>query len=435
MAVDIEEALILPLYYMERVGFNADREYLLKSQERMKQIILYERNKLCSLAGCPIKSGQHKLVKEVLTNKFNMDIVTTNKVELDRILTKLRKENPDNPVVEFISTLQLLRRLEKWYVVYLTRFIEMLTDDDKLYTTINQVGTVSGRVTSDFQQFPKQGVDYNGDIIFTPRQLVKVPDNEYNGIVYLDYSQIELRVQALYTILIGHPDKDLCRAYAPYECIQHENEWYLKENPDVKWEPLDVHGHTAKIAFNIDEAHPKYKECRNVGKTVNFAKNYGAQEACIAAMFPEFTVEQIRNINESYYTAFPGIREYHKYCMDIAKRQSHATNLFGIRYYNVSGHALINMLIQGSSAFLLKLKIIELYKYCKDNNIKSKFQMNIHDELSWIRHKDEPDETFFKFQQILECWEDAQIPIVAEMEFTKTTWADKNKVEGTTISW
>ena len=87
------------------------------------------------------------------------------------------------------------------------------------------------------------------------------------------------------------------------------------------------------------------------------------------------------------------------------------------------------MLIQGSAAFYLKLKIIELYKYCKENNIKSKFQMQIHDELSWEYDKEDPPEIFFKFKEIMEDWKDTKVPIIADMEATSDKWADKKDIE------
>lgn len=428
-ALDLEERLIIPFYEMERVGFNVDVAYLKETKATLKQVILKERAQLCVLAKQHIKSGQHKVVKDILNNVYGLNIHTTNKDELDKIYTNLKQADADNPAIEFIHILQLLRRLEKWYAVYLLRFMKMLTTDNKLYTMINQVSTVSGRVSSDFQQFPKEGIKYKDNIIFNPRRLVKVPGDMYPEIIYLDYSQIELRVQALYTILIGHPDKNLCRAYMPYDCVNINGEWYLNEDHSIQWTPLDVHGHTTKIAFEITEDHPEFKKHRHTGKTINFAKNYGATITRIAAMFPEYGIEQIRKIDDSYYIAFPGIKQYHKFCMNLARCQSYATNLFGARYYNVSGHNLINMLIQGSAAYLLKEKIYEIWRYCKKHHIKSKFQMNIHDELSWIKHKDDPIEVFFKFKEIMETWEDAHIPIIADMEHTYTTWADKEGIK------
>jgi DNA polymerase I-like protein with 3'-5' exonuclease and polymerase domains len=107
---------------------------------------------------------------------------------------------------------------------------------------------------------------------------------------------------------------------------------------------------------------------------------------------------------------------------------AYTTNLFGVKYYGVSGHKLINILIQGSAAFFLKLKIRELYDYTKANKIKSRWQMQIHDELSWEVHKDDDPQVFFKFQEIMQDWPDTLVPIVADMEFTTTKWAEKKEV-------
>ena len=319
-----------------------------------------------------------------------------------------------------------------------------LQHTDRLYTTIHQVGTVSGRVTSDFQQFPKDAIKtVDGEELFQPRKMVTITEG-YDAIVYLDYSQIELRFQALYTILVGNPDLNLCRAYMPYQCISESGEefnysnpehirhwkdpWFYKEDPTKAWTPTDVHGATTKAAFDIDETHPDFHRLRYVGKRVNFAKNYGAQYGKICQMFPEYDAERCRKIDAAYYTAFPGVKAYHAYCYD-RQQYSYTTNLFGIRYYNVSGHKLINMLVQGSAAFYLKLKIIQLYKYSKEHNLKTRWQMQIHDELSWEHHIDDDPAEFFEFKHIMEDWDEALVPIVADMEVTTTTWAEKVEVE------
>ena len=313
-----------------------------------------------------------------------------------------------------------------------------------MYTTIHQVGTVSGRVTSDFQQFPKDAIKtVDGEELFQPRKMVTTSEG-YDAIVYLDYSQIELRFQALYTILVGNPDLNLCRAYMPYQCVdssgtefdysnpEHikrwKEQWFYKEDTSKPWTPTDVHGATTKAAFDIDESHPDFHRLRYVGKRVNFAKNYGAQYGKICQMFPEYDAERCRKIDSAYYTAFPGVKAYHAYCYD-RQQYSYTTNLFGIKYYNVSGHKLINMLVQGSAAFYLKLKIIQLYNYSKEHHLKTRWQMQIHDELSWEHHEDDDPAEFFEFKRIMEDWDEALVPIVADMEVTTSTWAAKVEVE------
>ena len=69
----------------------------------------------------------------------------------------------------------------------------------------------------------------------------------------------------------------------------------------------------------------------------------------------------------------------------------------------------------------------ETYDYRKANNVKSKYQMNVHDELSFEKHKDEI-KPLFDIQKIMEDWPDTQVPIVADMEVTTTNWATKESI-------
>lgn len=447
-AIEIENKLILPLVCMESTGFKANKAYLEESRLRLKHYILHKRKYLNQLLQTDIKIGQHAEIKRLLKERFDLDVAATGSEELELLVNDIKKNNTITDTlktaIEVIDTIQLLRTLEKWYSTYVMKFLKDLSNSDRLYTQINQVGTVSGRVTSDFQQFPKKPIkDEEGNELFHPRKVVEVDGGNHNGILYLDYSQIELRFQALYTILVGHPDLNLCRAYMPYKCINKKgelfdcynqehiqswrDEWYYEEEPTKHWTPTDVHGATTKAAFDIDESHPDYHDLRYVGKRVNFAKNYGAQYGKICQMFPDRTPEECRKIDAAYYTAFPGVKEYHNYCYRRADEFSYTENMFGIRYYGLSGHKLINTLVQGSAAFFLKLKIIELYEYMQKHKLKSKLQMQIHDELSWCIYKGEEHE-FFNLQKIMETWSDTLVPIVADMEITRTNWAEKFEI-------
>ena len=442
--VQFEESLVLPLYEMERCGFKADVPYLIGARDNLKQYIQQQRQQLYTLVGERFSIAQHAKVLELL-QKRGISIDSTRDDAMAKVKSDLKHTDPENVCIKIISLIQELRTLEKWYSVYIMRFIKDLKHTDRLYTTINQVGTVSGRVTSDFQQFPKQGITtVDGVTLFHPRHLIGVDGGTHTAIAYLDYSQIELRFQAFYTILVGHPDLNLCRAYMPYECHRedgtvfdytdrehitsaYDGSWLLNETNEP-WTPTDVHGATTKAAFGIDETHPDFHDLRYVGKRVNFAKNYGAQFRKIWEMFPEYDAETARRIDAAYYTAFPGVKKYHEYCYHRAELSSNTQNLFGIRYYGVSGHKLVNMLVQGSAAYYLKWKIRELYDYSKAHNLKTKWQMQIHDELSWSFCLEDGVEVLFDFKKIMEDWEDGQVPIVADMEITTATWADKQEV-------
>lgn len=437
--IDIENKCILPWYKMERYGFAVDKEYLETSRKKLKAYIKERRKIFYNLAGEVLAVGQHAAIKKVLREKYELDVQGTGNEPLNILKNKLDDEAEAK---QFIDILQELRTLEKWYSAYIIRFLKDLKFNNRLYTTINQVGTVSGRVTSDFQQFPKKAIkSVDGEELFHPRKIIKTD----SAIVYLDYSQIELRFQALYTILINHPDFNMCRAYMPFECVTRNGilfdynnpkhiknwnkEWFYKENPTKHWTPTDVHGATTTAATGLTPDDPEFKTLRStIGKRTNFAKNYGAELGRIRQMFPEKSYEECVKINDAYYKAFPGVKEYHAYCNQRAGKYSYTENILGVKYYNVSGHKLKNLLIQGSAAHYLKLKIIELDNFITEHNYKSKFQMQVHDELSWEYNPEDPPEIFFMFKEIMEDFTGTKIPIVADMEATTSTWADKKDI-------
>ena len=291
-AVKIENDLIFPLLRMERVGFKIDREYLESSRIELRSYILERRKLLRELTGAEFKIGQHAFIKEMLANDFDWSLPSTGASVVDMELSKLIRENPSNPAIKVMQLIQELRTLEKWYSAYIIRFQKVIEyyNTDRLYTQMNQVGAVSGRFTSDFQQFPKEAITKeDGTELFHPRKMVIVPKDEgFIGLGYCDFSQIELRFQAFYTILVGAPDLNLCRAYMPYKChkkdgtkfdytnpehIKHwSDDWYLDENPEEKWTATDVHAATT-IAAGYSKDDPNFKKYRTtIGKRTNFAK-------------------------------------------------------------------------------------------------------------------------------------------------------------------
>jgi DNA polymerase-1 len=187
LGIEFENRLIMPLLEMERVGFKADKTYIEECRQKMKDYIIERRRKLFELTGQEFTIGQHELVKGILNNDFSIPVNSTGSDELDLILSDLIRQNPEHPGIEFINILQELRTLEKWYSTYIIRFLNDLKFTDRLYTTIHQVATVSGRVASDFQQFPKGGIQtWDKRELFHPRKMIIPTGGDYNAIVYLD---------------------------------------------------------------------------------------------------------------------------------------------------------------------------------------------------------------------------------------------------------
>ena len=429
VGLDVENRCMRHLFNMERQGLYIDSVYVNESYARMREYILERRQDLCRLVGYQLQATQSAQLLKHLQHHG----IAIRSTRAD-VFNQLPRLYPNHPALAIIAVVQELRTLEKWFSTYLMRFM----NQTKVYTQINQVGAATLRMSSDFQQFPKKGLKTNdGQELFNPRRAIVTGTTP---MVYLDYSQIELRLQALYTILVDHPDINLCRAYMPYRCTRngvefdytdprsrelwHLEGWRLIESPDQDWHPTDVHGATTKAAFNIDESHPDFSALRGLGKRVNFAKNYGAQVGKITEMFPEYPEEVVAAIDRGYYAAFPGIRHYQAYCYSIGRAQPFATNLFGVRYWGVDGHHLINTLIQGSSATLLKDAITKMGELLEAGGYETKMVLPVHDEVQFNM----PESEFFLIPQlkaIMEDWEDSYVPIIADVEISHTNWASK----------
>lgn len=446
-----ENALILPLYRMEQMGFEMNTDYILESYAEVHAYIIERREEFKGLTKSDITCNQNAEIKRILNEKYNAGTDSTDKEALEDLLGEFNKIG-NKEGARFVMLVQELRTLEKWYKTYLMRFVKDMKLTDTVYTQINQALPVTGRLSSNFQQFPKGSIKKeNGEELFNPRRMVKAPKG-YAGLAFLDYSQIELRFQALYTILIGSPDTNLCRAYMPFKCYttnaqgdqrlfnynnpydieNWENyEWFLEETEEP-WHPTDVHAATTKEAFpDLDPESDEFATLRGiVGKRTNFAKNYGAQRKVIENLLYgltdyNFTEEDVDRVDQAYYKAFPGIKDYQKYCYKIA-RQGFMTNLFGRRYLKISGHNGINALIQGSAADFLKEAIIKLDAYIIENNLKTRMVINIHDEICFAVYDGE-QEQIFTFKELMEKFDKTKVPIVADVEFTTTTWDEKKE--------
>lgn len=444
----LEQNLIIPFVHMTRTGFKINQSYVLEARNRLKLYIKEQQVNLMIYAGCKVTANQNAVIKSLIQNKFgHPEITKTDEPTLTKLLGTLKEE--EATLKSLLETILELRTLAGWYTKYLRRFYNAMQKEDYIYTSVISAGAVTGRISSDFQQFPKTGVSsYRGETLFIPRKMVETPPGTY--MVYIDYSQIELRIQAMYTILLHVPDKNLCRAYMPYKCVHyrsgvafnhldqnHLKNWnrkqptedksvWLLEEDGTPWTPTDLHSKTTHEAYpDVDVTSAEFKQLRsNVGKPANFACNYGAKAARIKEMFHNITLEEASRIYNAYVKTFPGVVNYQKYCYNLLSAQSWGDNLYGRRYYNTTGHNYANAAIQGTGADLLKNKMIELHNFLTEGGYKTKIQMNIHDEISFIVPTDEVH-IIPKLKEIMEQIENALVPIVAEIEISQTTWADK----------
>lgn len=486
-----ESQVILPLLEMERVGLKADRVYLEKSRLKVKDYIKRLRFEMHELAGEAVNVGQHERIKQIYQEKWGITLEKADK----KVIKDIIAEKQGKPK-RFAQLIKALRSLEKWYSTYIVRILETSKHDGRAYTQLHQNSAVSGRMSSDFQQFPKDALkDEDGNELYHPRKPFLVDSQ----IVYIDYSQVELRAQADYTIKVSGGDLNLCRAYMPFKCTHYKSgepynfkeisgrrrwdemkagfswnkvksekgtptledafnqDWSVWTVPETgePWKPTDVHGATTHNALTLlgyeciekyaqyrytgngdpffdREIGPKdYKLIRGKGKTFNFMKNYGGG---LGAAMNQLNLsrEVSQALIDGYAEAFPQVVTYQEKVVLRHNRNGYVQNAYGRRYYikdRNKAYKLANYLIQGSCADALKRAIILLYKYIKENKLKSRMIIPIHDEVQFEVVPGEEKhivELKLIMEEVFEDW--CLIPIVADLEISRTNWYEKEDI-------
>lgn len=428
-----EMALIMPLVRMERTGYTVDKQYLI----RCKQALIFEVNQMkeanARILGRHINPSQHQAIKDTLMDKFGYNLESTDKNRM-HILIQTDKSMPE-PVKKYLENVIYLRTLEKWISTYINPMLFKLnaTGDTKVYTMYNPNGAVSGRFTSNFQQFPKNAIYSKlGDFeLFHPRRMFTV-DKEFPELAYIDYSQVELRLQAEYTWYVtkGYGDVNMIRAYKPFKCHEDGDKW-IQDDDGAEWKGVDLHTQSTQMAFpDVDVSSPEFKKLRYIGKRVNFALIYGASLRKVQEAVADADPEIVAKLYNGFHARFKGVAEYGNWVSrQWVRSGGFVTNLLGRRYYISESrdvYKLNNYLIQGSAADMIKLCIIRIDKMLRTKGYKSKLQGCIHDEICVCVAEGEHN-VLYEIQKIMETTVKTFVPIVAEIEVTNTTWADKHE--------
>ena len=430
-----EMSLIMPLVRMERTGYTVDKHYLI----RCKQALIFEINSIkeinYKICGERIAPNQNLAIKNMLLQKFGYELTSTDKNQM-HILIQTDSKMPDK-VKEYLENVIYLRTLLKWVATYINPMLYKLnnTGDSKVYTMYNPNGAVSGRFTSNFQQFPKNAIYSKlGDFeLFHPRKMFIV-DKEFPEMAYIDYSQVELRLQAEYTYYCtkGYGDINMLRAYMPFKCYEKDGKYYHEED-DTEWKGIDLHTQSTQTAFpDVPIGSAEFKKLRSLGKRVNFALIYGASLNKVQQTLADVNPEMVTKLYNGFHQRFKDVSTYSRYVNEMwLNNGGYVTNLLGRRYYISNSkdvYKLNNYLIQGSAADIIKTCIIRIDNMLQKGNYKTKLQGCIHDELCVCVAEGEHD-LIYKIKEIMEHTCKTFVPLVAEIEVTTTNWAEKHEEE------
>ena len=364
---DIEIDLLPVLIDMQFHGIFVDRNYLLSRSEEIGIKLDALEKSIIKLAGKEFNLNSSQQLAEILFDQLNLPMIKKRSTA-EAILTKL-KEYHELP--NLILGYRKLFKLKNTYLDPIPNNINEITN--RVHSSFNQTMTATGRLstsTPNFQNIPIRTED--GKEV---RKAIKAQSDDYQ-ILSADYSQIELRVMA-------HLSKDeaLTKALNSGE---------------------DIHTFTAKNVFNVKEDQDVLPEMRRIAKIVNFGIMYGAGSFRLSQELG-IPFAESKKIIDVYFEKYKGIKQYMEDTKLLVKKDKSVQTLLGRKRAvwdsdsqnqvrrDAAERMAINMPIQGTAAEMIKLAMIRIDKDLKENNLKSKLILQIHDELLLEVHNNEID--------------------------------------------
>ena len=397
LTYDIEVPLTFVLADMEYTGVSVDENYLHKLTISMNNKLSKIEGRIFELAGEVFNINSPRQDGEVLFEKLGLKAKKkrgkTNYSTNAAVLEELAEEYE---IAQLILDYRKFAKLKSTYTEALPALIDR--KDNRIHTTYNQTVTATGRLSSsnpNLQNIPVRTEEGN-----KIRNAFVSGDKENGLILSADYSQIELRLLAHIT-----QDKHLLEAF----------------NSGV-----DVHTLTASKVFDVP-VEDVTKEMRYKSKAVNFGIIYGQSKYGLAKSLGISNADAETFI-EKYFATYPRVKAYMEGTVLEAEEKGFVETIFGRKRYlatellssngmirEFAKRAAINQPIQGTAADLMKIAMIDFSKKLKENNLKSKMIMQVHDELVVEVVKSELDIVTNLVKEAMELQQPLSVPLVVDV--------------------
>ncbi len=358
---DIEMPLAIVLAEMERTGVLIDAKQLNAYSNELANKLKETEEQLQLLAGEKFNPASPKQIQAILFDKHNLPVLKkTPKGDpstSEEVLSELANQYVLPRMILFYRG---LAKLKNTYTDKLPLMISPL--DHRIHTNYNQIGTVTGRLSSNDPNL--QNIPVRNEEGRRIRQAFIAPKG--CKIISADYSQIELRIMAHLS-----QDKSLLTAFA------HDK---------------DIHRVTAGEILGKPESEVTSEERRRA-KAVNFGLIYGmsafglSKQINIARKEAQFYIDR-------YFERYPGVQTYMEQTRQKAAEQGFVETLSGRRLYlskiaSTNGierrgaeRAAINAPMQGTAADIIKTAMIRMSEWIKNQPTDTiKMVMQVHDEL------------------------------------------------------
>ena len=366
---DMEMPLLFTLSEMEKEGIRVNAGELKEYGERL-QVRIEELEKLIwQEAGEEFNINSPKQLGVILFEKMKMPGGKKTKTGYSTAADVLDKLAPDYKLVADILEYRQLTKLKSTYADGLANYIDQ---GGRIHSNFNQTITATGRISSTEPNL--QNIPVRTELgrllrkVFIPKE----------GYVFLDadYSQIELRVLAHMS-----GDEKLIQAYR---------------------EAQDIHRITASQVFHIPFEEVTPLQRRNA-KAVNFGIVYGISSFGLSQDL-SITRKEAAQYIENYFETYPKIKGFLDGLVKQAKEQGYVSTMFGRRrpvpelkssnfmQRSFGERVAMNSPIQGTAADIIKIAMIRVSRRLREENLKSRLILQVHDELLIETAEDEVEQ-------------------------------------------
>lgn len=389
----IEMPLTEVLASMQYEGIYIDKQELLDFGKELQEKIDILTQEIYELTGEEFNINSTKQLGEILFEKLKLTVKKKTKTGYSTDVDVLEKIKYEHPVIEKILEYRQLQKLNSTYVEGLIPYID---ETGRIHSKFHQTVTTTGRISStdpNLQNIPTR--------MELGRKLRKVFKPEQGYIfVDADYSQIELRVLAHIS-----EDKNMIEAFCNNE---------------------DIHAQAASKVFNIP-LEEVTKEERTKAKAVNFGIVYGISEFGLGEQLG-VSRKKAKKYIEQYLDKYSGIKEFMINIVEETKEKGYVETLYHRRRYvpelksnnymvrQFGGRVAMNTPIQGTAADIMKIAMINVYNKLKENNLKSKLIVQVHDEILVETLESEKEQVKQIVKEEMENVIKLKVPLLAEVE-------------------
>lgn len=403
---DIEMPLVDILWKMEQTGILIDEKYFKDLSAEFAGELKKLEKIIYAQADEEFNINSPKQLAHILFDKLGLNPVTKTKTGYstnEEVLKILAQTS------EFPKTVLSYREASKLKSTFVDALIEKINPDTKrLHTSFNQTITSTGRLSSSEPNL--QNIPIKTELGKKIRRGF-IPEKKYIFASF-DYSQIDLRVLAHIT-----KDISLCDAFR---------------------KGGDIHTATAAEVFGLKKEEVTEK-IRKRAKSINFGIVYGQQSWGLSQQLG-ISAEDAQDYIDRYFKKYSGVKDWISKTISAAKKTGYVSTLLGrIRYLpeinNKNGQlrafaerTAINTPIQGTSADIIKIAMINIHKKIETKNDKIRMLLQVHDDLLFEIKEGETDAFLPMIKSEMENAIKLDIPLIVDVK-TGINWADLNEIK------